>query len=532
MNQARDLKHIVLGAALVTCGLSALAAVNLTSFTPGTPIKSSEVNANFSSLKANIEALQAPGGIAGAQLADGSVTTGKLSVTGTAADGKVLKLQAGNLAWSDDLTGGAGGAAYSAGTGLALSGTTFSVANLGISAGLLADGAVTAGKLGASGAADGKVLKLSGGNLTWSDDLVGSAGSTYNADGSSLQLSGTTFSVKDGGIGSAKLANGSVTSSKLGLPLEITGSRTDKELVSVINTSTGGNGNEVGILGRAGGQASTAGTDGGPVGVWGDTGSGTGVYGSSKGGIGVAGNSDSSYGILGSSISGTGIVGSSGSGYAIYGSSNTSTAINGFSFAGDGVIGQSNSKIGVKGISDSDIGVRGESNSNPGVYGVSVSSVGVNGISTSGIGVVGQSSSGKAAVFQGGSGGAGSCTYNGGAGWTCTSDRNKKEHFRTVNANAILEALMTMPVTRWNMKGDRSRTPHMGPVAQDFSAAFKLGENDTTINTADAQGVALAAIQGLYGVVKQKDAQIKTLSGQVRSLEDRLAALEKRLRAK
>ncbi len=520
MNKARDLKHIVLGAALVTCGLSALAAVNLTSFTPGTPIKSSEVNANFSSLKANIEALQAPGGIAGAQLADGSVTTGKLNATGTAADGKVLKLQAGNLAWADDLTGGAGGAAYSAGTGLALSGTTFSVANLGISAGLLADGAVTAGKLGASGAADGKVLKLSGGNLTWSDDLVGSAGSTYNADGSSLALSGTTFFVKDGGIGSAKLANGSVTSSKLGLPLELTGSRTDRELVSVINTSTGGNGNEIGILGRAGGPSSQV--DDGPTGVWGDTASGTGVFGSSTSGIGVDGSSSSSIGIYGFSNSSTGI----------YGTSNTGTAINGFSFGGDGVIGQSNGKIGVKGISVSDIGVRGESNSGLGVYGVSASSVGVDGFSTSGNGVVGQSTSGNAAFFQGGSGGSGVCSYSGGAGWTCTSDRNKKEHFRTVNPQAILEALMTMPVTRWNMKGDRLRTPHLGPVAQDFSAAFKLGENDTTINTADAQGVALAAIQGLYGVVKQKDAQIKTLSGQVRSLEDRLAALEKRLRAK
>ena len=38
----------------------------------------------------------------------------------------------------------------------------------------------------------------------------------------------------------------------------------------------------------------------------------------------------------------------------------------------------------------------------------------------------------------------------------------------------------------------------MGPMAQDFYAAFGLGEDDTHISTVDADGVALAAIQGLY----------------------------------
>jgi hypothetical protein len=38
---------------------------------------------------------------------------------------------------------------------------------------------------------------------------------------------------------------------------------------------------------------------------------------------------------------------------------------------------------------------------------------------------------------------------------------------------------------------------HIGPTAQDFHAAFGLGSDDETIGTVDADGVALAAIQGL-----------------------------------
>jgi hypothetical protein len=40
---------------------------------------------------------------------------------------------------------------------------------------------------------------------------------------------------------------------------------------------------------------------------------------------------------------------------------------------------------------------------------------------------------------------------------------------------------------------------------RDFAAAFGVGENDTTISTVDADGVALAAVQGLY----QEDQQLK-----------------------
>jgi len=56
-----------------------------------------------------------------------------------------------------------------------------------------------------------------------------------------------------------------------------------------------------------------------------------------------------------------------------------------------------------------------------------------------------------------------------------------------------------------------STTKHLGPVAQDFHAAFGLGTDDKHIATVDADGVALAAIQGLNQKVmeelKRRDAE-------------------------
>jgi hypothetical protein len=62
---------------------------------------------------------------------------------------------------------------------------------------------------------------------------------------------------------------------------------------------------------------------------------------------------------------------------------------------------------------------------------------------------------------------------------------------------------------------------NLGPMAQDFHAAFGLGENDCAIAAVDADGVALAAIQGLNEKMEQ----------QLRAKEARLLAIEKELAA-
>jgi hypothetical protein len=116
---------------------------------------------------------------------------------------------------------------------------------------------------------------------------------------------------------------------------------------------------------------------------------------------------------------------------------------------------------------------------------------------------------------------------NAGAGsWSSLSDRNQKEHFAPVDGQEVLACLGEIPITTWNYKSQDPSIRHIGPMAQDFYAAFGVGEDDTHISTLDADGVALAAIQGLYQMVQEQEAQIAALQQQNAELEARLAALE------
>ena len=85
-----------------------------------------------------------------------------------------------------------------------------------------------------------------------------------------------------------------------------------------------------------------------------------------------------------------------------------------------------------------------------------------------------------------------------------TSDRNAKENFEAVNPREVLEKVVALPLSQWNYKDDDERTRHVGPMAQDFKAAFNLGTDDKHIATVDADGVALAAIQGLNEKVEAR----------------------------
>lgn len=78
-----------------------------------------------------------------------------------------------------------------------------------------------------------------------------------------------------------------------------------------------------------------------------------------------------------------------------------------------------------------------------------------------------------------------------------SSDRNGKENFTEVDPRQILEKVANLPIQQWNYKDDRDKTPHVGPMAQDFYAAFNIGPDDKHIATVDADGIALAAIKAL-----------------------------------
>jgi hypothetical protein len=146
MKTPRHLRNIALGFALGSMGVYAFAVTIPNTFTGGQTISAALFNANFAAIKTAVDALEANGSVTGARLADGAVTASKLSAAG-GADGKVLKLQGGNLAWGDDQLGTAGGTAYTATDGVALNGTQFSLSSGGVSGAKLADGAITAAKI-------------------------------------------------------------------------------------------------------------------------------------------------------------------------------------------------------------------------------------------------------------------------------------------------------------------------------------------------------------------------------------------------
>jgi hypothetical protein len=95
-----------------------------------------------------------------------------------------------------------------------------------------------------------------------------------------------------------------------------------------------------------------------------------------------------------------------------------------------------------------------------------------------------------------------------GGAWTDGSSKTLKEDFRPVDATDVLDRVADLPITSWRYKTEPDAV-HMGPMAEDFYASFALGADDKHIASLDGNGVALAAIQGLYRLVKEQRALIK-----------------------
>jgi hypothetical protein len=120
-----------------------------------------------------------------------------------------------------------------------------------------------------------------------------------------------------------------------------------------------------------------------------------------------------------------------------------------------------------------------------------------------------------------------------GGSWQPGSDRAKKENIRALDTNAVLKKVLTLPVTTWNYIVEGSSVKRIGPMAQDFYAAFRTGMDDKTIGVVDAQGVALAAIQGLNHKLQTEVGKLtregKTKDSEITALKTRLQAIEKKL---
>jgi hypothetical protein len=113
----------------------------------------------------------------------------------------------------------------------------------------------------------------------------------------------------------------------------------------------------------------------------------------------------------------------------------------------------------------------------------------------------------------------------GSGSFSSLSDRNSKTNFSVVNQRDILERLLGVPIATYSYK-TQDGVRHIGPVAQDFAAAFGVGEDERRISVVDADGVAFAAIQGLYQMVDEREARIAAQESQLADLQQRLESLE------
>jgi hypothetical protein len=109
------------------------------------------------------------------------------------------------------------------------------------------------------------------------------------------------------------------------------------------------------------------------------------------------------------------------------------------------------------------------------------------------------------------------------------SDRSIKQHVESVDPERVLEKVSALPLSTWEYT-DRPGQRHMGPMAQDFRAAFGLGADDRSISIVDASGVALASIQALNRKLERRNLALERDVDELKSrnsqLEERLSLLE------
>lgn len=474
-----SLKHFFAGVFVVASGLWVLAVTIPNAFTPGTPIKSAEVNANFSALKNAIDPLQA--------------FTAKLSTTPCASGQAMGAVGADGTPNCVAVSGGAGLVKVEHDTSLAGEGTPGTPLGVAVPLALEKTGS--------------KVLDLAGGG-------VGIPGAT-------LRVRNTNPS---GGIGA-----------------EITSLGGDAALV-LQKPSAGGQ--LLKAFGSNGGEDEFRLDDNGTVTLRKPNNTPNITLDNSDGSIRAEGKITASGGLFSQSGSIEGIFG-------------FSTAANKAAVLGRhdgpslgvGVFGYSESDHGVGGRSDTagKAGVSGyHGGSGSGVEGISVDSNGgyFKSLNSSAVWATNNSNACTLCVSQSGSGdvirawgresifpkfwvdtdgNVNTVAQYYGKGYNNNSDRSAKTNFTNVDPLKILEQLSRVPIQTWNYKTDPASVRHIGPMAQDFKAAFGLnGEDDTHISSIDAQGVALAAIQGLYELNRR-------LKSENKALQDRLAALEKEL---
>ena len=102
------------------------------------------------------------------------------------------------------------------------------------------------------------------------------------------------------------------------------------------------------------------------------------------------------------------------------------------------------------------------------------------------------------------------------------SSRKMKNDLGVVDGSDLLSRLSGLPIHNWRYLTEPEEVSHIGPMAEDFHAAFGLNPDAERLSLVDSTGLALAGVQELHSQLHARDQEIA-------DLRSRLAALEARM---
>jgi hypothetical protein len=101
-----------------------------------------------------------------------------------------------------------------------------------------------------------------------------------------------------------------------------------------------------------------------------------------------------------------------------------------------------------------------------------------------------------------------------------------KTDISPVDHRDTLRKLAGMPITAWHYKHDPDRR-YIGPMAQDFRAAFGLGYDEEHISTLDTDGVTLSAIKGLIEELREQKQRSAAQAKRIQELQEEVEKLRR-----
>jgi trimeric autotransporter adhesin len=122
---------------------------------------------------------------------------------------------------------------------------------------------------------------------------------------------------------------------------------------------------------------------------------------------------------------------------------------------------------------------------------------------------------------------AGVYMRHGANSWSAYCDRNLKDNFKELDGEEVLAKINSIPVTEWNYKKGDPSLKYIGPMAQDFYAAFHLmGTDSLGINSICMDGVNMAGVKALEKRTRETNAVLLSLIEENKKLKEQLADLK------